>query len=452
MLKAMKREILIAVMFAFTIVASGQRLFETATQATSGNDEQGFMLNGYVRGSAFGGGEVFDYTTIFGEVSLQAELKKATFVMNSDIRFRRGFNFNQTISEVEIKEAYAGISTSVLDLFLGEQIILWGRTDGFNPTNNITPNNYFHFTANPDDQKIPNFMLKANIRFTPQIDWEVIAIPIFRPSRYRYDLFDMGANVSFTDAVLPGRVFRNSSLATKMNVEIRGIGFSASWFRGFDPFYGFDIKSVDFSGGTPVIAYIPSFYLKNTFGLDVALSVGTSIVRGEGALNLTENDDHKMYIPNDNVGYVAAIEHYVGGVLVIAQYVGTFTLRFAGLEIPVLSDPLNMQAQMQYANELISFESATYNRKIFHQQEKINHAISVIITKDFAYETVNAELSGYYDLTSEEYLVRPRLSFKIGSALTATAGYLFMKGPDKSVYGYASPIMNGVFVELKAIF
>ncbi|HPS12683.1 MAG TPA: hypothetical protein PLB87_05350, partial [Prolixibacteraceae bacterium] len=290
------------------------------------------------------------------------------------------------------------------------------------------------------------------IRFSPQINWEIIAIPIFRPSIYRYELFNMGQNVSFTNAVMPDKTFKNGSLATKLNVELPGIGLSASWFSGYDPFYGFDLKNVDFSTGSPIITYIPSFYRKNTLGVDFAQPFGSWIIRGEGALNLTQNDEQKIFIPNDDISYVAAIEHSFGGVVTIVQYVGKYTLDFNDLTEPVLAAPTNLMAQLQYANEMIGYESASFNRKIFHQQEKMNHAVSVSVSKDFAYETVNTELTGYYNLKSEEYLVRPKISWKIGSVLTATAGYSYMKGPDKSVFNYAAPIMNGAFIEFKASF
>jgi len=446
----MRKAIIVAAALTLAIAANGQGLFESASQTE--NNSNIFSLNGYVRGSAFGAGKVYDYTNAFGEVSLQAKLKKDKFLFNSDIRFRSGYNFNNPVSEFELKEAYAGISTNTIDLFLGEQIVSWGRTDGFNPTNNITPNNYFFFSGNPDDQKLPNFILRADIRLTPLIDWEIIAIPIYRPSSYRYDLFSMGENVSFVEAILSDKAFKNGSLATKLNFELSGVGFSASWFRGWDPFYGFDLKNVDFSTGSPVITYIPSFYQKNSIGLDFSLPVGTWILRGEGALNLTKNPEHKMFIPNNDIGYVAALEHDFGGFLTIIQYIGKSTLDYTKLTEPVLTDPTNMMAQLQYANEMIQYESASFNRKIFHQQEKVNHAVSVAISKDFAYETVNAELSGYYDFTSEEYLIRPKLSWKIGGSLTASAGYSYMKGPDKSLFSYASPIMNGAFIEFKASF
>src|SRR5574344_609680 len=387
----MKTVIITLATLVLSMYANAQGLFESATKAVT-SEQETVKLNGYVRGSAFGGGKIYDFTTAFGEVSLQANLKRNKFILNSDIRFRSGYNFNETISEFEVKEAYTGISTSAFDLFLGEQIVSWGRTDDFNPTNNITPNNYFFFSANPDDQKIPNFLMKANIRFSPQVDCEIIAIPIFRPSMYSYDLFDMGNNVSFDDAILPLKNVENGSVAVKLNVELTGIGFSASWFRGFDPFYGFDLKSVDFATGNPVIVYLPAFYAKNSIGADFTLPLGQLIIRGEGALNLNENNNQKMYVPNNDIAYVAAIERDFYGFATIVQYIGKYTFDFSGLTEPVLVDPMNMMSQLQYATEMISYESASFNRKIFHQQEEMNHAVSVAISKDLAYETVNLEL------------------------------------------------------------
>lgn len=448
----MKYAMVISFFMLCSIFVKGQSLFESATQNSTNNDNLGLNLTGYVRGSAFCGGETYDFTNVFGEVSLQAGLMQNQFVMNSDIRFRSGFQFNQTLSEFELKEAYAGIITSHFDLLLGEQIVSWGRTDGFNPTNNITPNNYFFFSANPDDQKIPNFMLRADIRLSPQIDWEIIALPIYRPSVYHYELFDMGENVSFSEAVLPNKTIENASLASKVNFELPGIGFSVSWFNGYDPFYGFNLQNVDFSTGSPAITYTSSFYKKNTIGLDFSVPVGTWIFRGEGAYNSTDNSDQEIYIPNSDLSYVAAMERDFGGFHAIVQYVGKATLDFNPLIEPVLADPLSMMAQLQYANDLIWFQSATFNRKIFHQQEAINNAFAVTVSKDFAYETINGELTAYYNLTSEEYLFRPKLMWKIGGALTASVGYTLMKGPDKSLFNYAAPIMNGAFVELKASF
>lgn len=443
-------------LFAFLLIfglgnISAQGLFESAVQSSRGDDVGG-LIGGFVRGSAYGAGEQYDFANVFGEVSLTTNLKKDKFIMNSDLRFRRGFNFDCPNSSFEVKEAYAGISTSSFDLLLGEQIISWGRTDGFNPTNNITPNDYFFLSANPDDQKTPNFLLKSDIRLSSGVKWEIIAIPMFRPSEYRYELFRMGDNVRFESATLPDNAIKNSSVATKFDFELSKIGFSVSWFNGYDPFYGFDLSNVDFETGSPVITNQPSFYRKNSFGADLAIPVGSWIIRGEGAYNLTENEEQKIYIPNSDISYVVGLEHNFWGFTAIMQYIGKYTLDYKALVEPLLTDPMNPLAIIQYANDMAIFESATFNRKIFHQQEKTNHALSLIVTKNFAYETVTAELTGFYDITSKEYMVRPKVTWKIGDALEAAVGYSYMDGPDKSVFSYASSIMNGAFLELKVSF
>lgn len=429
---------------------SAQGLFETAGKAMDNQSEKAVQLGGYVRGSVYAAGENYDFGTLFGETALQLNYKTKSLVMNSDLRFRSGYRFGDSFSEFEIKEAYAGISTKTIDFLLGEQIVNWGRTDGFNPTNNINPNHYFFLSANPDDQKMPNLMLRTRLRFNPSMEWEIIAIPIYRASVYRYDLFNLGA--TFVDPVLPGQRLGNAIFATRFNVELPGIGFSLSWFRGNDPFYGINLKNVDLSSGSPVITYIPAFYRKNTFGFDAALPLSSWIIRAEGAWNLTENEEAKMYIPNSDLSYVLGLEHTFGPITAILQYVGKHTLDFTELTEPVLNNPLDPFALAQYANELVAYESYLINRKIFKQQFETNHALALTLSGDFAYNALNAELTAFYDLSTEEIMLRPKLAWNISDALKLSAGYSYMQGHDKSMFSYAGPVLSGAFMELKVSF
>ncbi|MDI9544250.1 MAG: hypothetical protein QM282_00040 [Bacteroidota bacterium] len=447
----MKRLILSFFLFIATVgLASAQGLFETAGKSPDNQSEKTVKLGGYVRGSAYGAGENYDFGTLFGETALQLNHKAKLLTMNTDLRFRSGNRFGGSFSEFEIKEAYAGISSKTVDVLLGEQIVSWGRTDGFNPTNNINPNNYFFLSGNPDDQKMSNFMLRSKVRITPMIEWEAIVIPIYRPSVYRYELFDLGA--SFVDPVLPEQKAGNGSLATRFNFELPGVGFSLSWFQGRDPFYGINLNSVDLSSGTPQVSYRPAFYRRTTFGLDFAVPLSSWIIRGEGAYNFTENEHARMYIPNCDLSYVMGVEYNFGSVTAILQYVGKHVLDFVDLNEPVLSDPMNPLALYQYANERVNYESFLINRKIFKQQFETNHALALTLSGDFVFSTLNAEMTGFYDFSTEEFLLRPKLVWNITDALALSAGYSYMKGPDKSMFSYAGPVLNGAFLEMKFSF
>jgi hypothetical protein len=449
----MMKQAIIGLCFFYGSAIYAQGLFEGSLKEETEHDKNNSIeLSGYVRGSLSGGSQDYNYSTAFGESGFQGKFIRNSTCLYADIRVRSGLQFNDELNQVELKEAYAGYFSEKADVLLGNQIVTWGRTDGFNPTNNITPNDYFFLTSEPDDQKLSNLMLRIRYRLNPGIDLDVVAIPLYKPSVYRYDLFNLGEYATFIEPSLPDKTYRNGSVAARINFELSSVGLSLSFYRGFDPFHGFNVKNINWSDGLPEISYSATPYLKKTIGADFAIPVDSWIVRGEFACNITKDYENKMYVPNPDLQYVAGLERSLGGFNTIIQYVGKYTLDFSELTAPVLNDPGNPSSQLHYASELINYESAVFNRKIFYQQEELNHAFSLIISKSFAYEAWNAELSAYYNLTSEEYMLRTKVSWKITDALLASAGYAYMNGPDKSLFDYSGPVLNGGFLELKVSF
>ena len=438
---------------ASSLNLSAQGLFDTSL---SESDDRSATLStaaihGYARGSAWGGAKNYDYSCIFGELALQAGISKGKAIFSGDVRFRDGFFFNERKTTIQLKEAYAGYLGNTLNVFLGNQIVNWGRTDGFNPTNNINPNDYFFLTYDQDDQSIANFMLRSKFRFSPQTELETIIIPVYRPSVYRYDLFDMGEGISFADDVLPASGFKNTSLAARLNMEFPAIGFSFSWFHGLDPFYGFRLKSSQLMP-SPEIIYQTDFYTKNAIGADFALPINKWILRGEMAVNLTNGYRDNMHIPDPDIYYVLGVEYDISGFLTIIQYIGKRSLDFAPLSIPVLSNPMDPVAQLEYATEMIRYESALFNRKIFNQQEESNHAFLLSLNRSFAYDVLATEFSCYYNITSEEYLLRSRLIWDVSDGISVFSGISFMHGTENSVFNKAGKVLNGIFTGLKVSF
>jgi len=445
----MNKKLIVAIFLIYisTFSIQAQGIFETIDSTINKIE-----FNGFVRASAYGATELFDYSSVFSEFVLQPKLTQGKTYLYTDLRFRTGFNFNEQYSVFQLKEAYAGYQSKKFDLFLGNQIITWGRTDGFNPTNNITPNDYFFLTADLDDQKLSNFMLRTKLRFTPNIDIEIIAIPIYKPSNYRYNLFTIENNINYTEIILPQKTFKNASYAARLNFEFSKIGFSTSYFRGFDTFYGFNVENITFTSQLPLITNVPQPYFKNTIGADFTLPLGFVIFRGEAAYNITIDYKELIYIPNPDVAYVTAVESNLGGAIIIFQYIGKYTIYFTNLEEPILTDALNPLAHKQYAEEMIFYELSLFNRKMFYQQEKTNHAISLSINKSFAYNTLDIEFSAYYNISSEELMLRPKISWKITDMLSATFGGAYMTGEEGTIFNYSAPILSGAFVGLKASF
>jgi hypothetical protein len=407
---------------------------------------------GYARGAAWGGAQQFDYAHLFGEAALQGKLSRGKAVLFADARLREGLLFGEQNTVLQLKEAYAGYQSPKLDLFLGNQIVAWGRTDGFNPTNCITPRDYFFLSPEPDDQTLPNFMLRAKYRLKPQIVAELIAIPVFRPSVYRYDLFIGEENARFDDGPPLSQSINNGALAAKMNFEFSRIGFSLSYFHGYDPFYGFSVQSVDLSNPlAPAVVNQPAFYQKDALGADFAIPLGAWIARGEMAASFTRDYAAQMHVPNPDLYYVLGLERSFGGITAIAQYVGKYVFDFAPIQPPVLTS-LDPEPLAQYINDLVNYESTQLNRRIFQQQKQTNHALFLSLNRAFARETLRAELSGYYNFSSEEHLVRGRLTWQISDMLSAGLGAHLMGGQEGYIFDLSKGVLNGIFTELKVSF
>ncbi|MBN1950194.1 MAG: hypothetical protein JW801_03270 [Bacteroidales bacterium] len=409
-------------------------------------------MNGYVRGTGYIGGNSAEQSILFSEISLTSTMDYQRASLFADVRFRYGEGLGNELEKIQIKELYGGYRGGKLDVLLGNQIVVWGRTDGFSPNDYMNSSDYFFLTPDQDDQRLPGFMLRSAYRLTPFLNIELLALPVYRPSMYRYDLFEMGDNVGFSGVRIPEKSFENGSLAGRLSVDLPALGFSVYGFYGYSPFYGFCLDTVDWSTGSPEILYTPEPYHQTSVGGDFDLALGNVLLRGEFAYKITEDYAEKMNTPNPGMDYVAALEYKLGPVSIIGQYIGKYTLDFVDLEVPVLLDPANPLAQWAYAGELISYESTLFNRRIFNQQEKTNHALSLIMSGQFFYSTLDVELAGYYNLTSDEYLIRPKMVWHVTDHLAFSLGGAFMGGPDQSIFDYSASVMNGIFTELRVSF
>lgn len=433
----------------------------------------GLSWGGYLRGSLFGGGKAFDLTNAFSEIALQPRFVKDKTIFKSDIRFRGGMFFNEEQTQLELKELYAGYTSDKLDLILGNQIVFWGRTDGFNPTNNISPNDLFFLTGEPDDQRMSNFMFRMKYRLVPSIELDFIAIPFYKASNYRFDLFDLTPNidlegiptsllpeinvdVGFEEMLRPVRKIENGTVGARMNFELPDISFALSFFSGFDPFHGFDMEafSLDMTNTDQPISlrYRPKPYLKNSLGADFAIPSGSWIVKGEMAYNFVRNKNNEMYIPKSDFSYVFGFERMWGDFVFIGQYIGKAVTDFQPLEEPQMGSSWNLVELMNFAEEFALYESQMVNRRIFNQQEKLNSALSLTVQGNFAYETWGAEMTAYYNLTSKELLLRPKVQHRFNEALSISAGANYMHGKEGTLFGYSRQVLSGAFLELKVMF
>ena len=114
------------IVFAWASSLSSQSLFE---RATGQDEEKSYELNGYLRGTLFVGESIDDKNTEiksgYGEASLKLRLRKQDFGdAYAEVRFRRGHEFQKTVAEIDLREAYVNAYIGPFDFRIGHQIVV----------------------------------------------------------------------------------------------------------------------------------------------------------------------------------------------------------------------------------------------------------------------------------------------------------------------------------------
>ncbi|MCK9304736.1 MAG: hypothetical protein PHP30_03460 [Bacteroidales bacterium] len=410
-------------------------------------------ISGYARASIYGGGRNYDFASLFAEADIKGNYNNGNALVYANLRFRSGMSFSERYSQAEIKELYAGYNGEKISIITGYHIVNWNRFEILSPFVNLTPSNPFFLSFEPDDQRLSNFMLRIKSPITGRIKGELILIPVYRESQYRFDLYDLGEKIVFTDPELPEKRLKNGSVALRLEMTLPGADLSLSLFRGYDPDYGFRMHSfeTDNAGGFKVTnGGAP--YLRTSAGADFSLNAGSLIIRGGCVLNLTDKYQNEIHIPYPSIEAVAGTEFSLSKTIVSAEYSCKRTIGFKELSPPVIAGTADPGEMFSIAADMAEYEFALLNRKIFRQQARYNHAIALNLSRNFLNDELMINLSAIGNVTSSELLLRGSLEWRISDILSAGAGINHLSGREKSPYYYTKGVINGLFCQIKVSF
>ena len=255
-------------------------------------------INGYLRAGIFGGEkEIRNY---YGEGALKLEvpigISASAF---SEVRYRADGNNNH---KFDIREAYVNLNLGKFDFRVGEQIVLWGRADGFNPTNNVTPQDFCVFSPEEDDKRLGNFVVKGIFNpypFRIEVDW----IPVYKSSLFPFIGKPMGDGIVWNNEKRPYR-WKNQSFGVKIDLEKPSFDLSLSYYNGLHKFPGIAYEK------TPSeILLSQEPYRVHVVGMDFSTSLGNYGLRGEFACSLPDKGNNPIYsVPNKQMEYTIGID------------------------------------------------------------------------------------------------------------------------------------------------
>jgi hypothetical protein len=381
------------------------------------------------------------------------------FSLFSEVRLRGGYEYEDYLVQPRIREMYGELHLGRFDIRAGQQVVAWGRADAFNPTDNITPKDYFVRSPEPDDMRLGNYLFRTTFRINEFLSLEGIWVPVYRYSVYRYDLFDMPEFVSFHQPGYNTLTPHGGNMALKFDYYFPAVDGSVSVFNGFDPQAGIDVRNMnlDFVSGLS-LGLEPKPFRQTTIGADFATTAGQFGLRGELGFRIPGQDyKEEIYAPQSDLRYVFGVDRSIGKFNILVQYSGQWVPGFESMpELFMFSDsesiPMPEPFSFEELNRSLDDQIIGFNRLIFGQSHRISHMVMVRPSVSLFYETLQCEVFASYNFNTEEYTIDGRVSYRINDQLGLTIGGQYFDGPAVSMYDMIRPVFSGGYVELRYSF
>lgn len=451
-------------------VEVGSGLFEQGLAARSGTDAVAgpapaatapFTLSGYMRGDVFVG-KVPGYQTgtmkaAYGELSLMAKTAKQTYGDGfAETRVRYGLQGDQQQTFLDLREAYVNTYLGPVDLRFGRQIIVWGRADALNPTNNLTPLDLRIRSPIEDDRRLGNFAARASLRLAP-LRLEGVWLPIYLPS----ELPPVGIPdfVAFGTPRFPAPELKNGLLAGRVHLELPSFEMSVSYLHGHAPLPGVTLSRVTLDPTNPQVLVSRTAYIHHVVGIDFSTAIGDLLaVRGEAAYRRPVDYENRPYAPRPDLQYALGADRSFGPVSVIAQYLGRYAFNWEKQEGSMSElDPDILRTNPdpvleESVTNTINRQLARTNQILFAQPARVQHLATVRLEWLTAHDTLSIMALGMVNVTTREWLAAPRIGYRISDALTTYVGAEIFSGPEGTLFGLIEEVLSAGYGELRYTF
>lgn len=430
---------IVLMLFMMQGALQAESLFESTTsdqgQTTAqvaNKSDPGFSLYGFIKSGIYlGQNEQFKAAVLgdYGELDLKMDVVKNKLGRAfADIRY-----FSDT-NNLDIREAWVETSIDVLNIRLGRQIIVWGRADSINPTNNITPVNSFVFSSEFDDMRLSNDLLQLTYKISTGLSLNGIWVPIYKSDTIIFDKTPLPASILIGQNVYPGNGLDSGSAALRLDFNAGVIDGSVSYYYGYNVMPGFDYALT--AGG---MAIIPTAYRMQAIGGDFSTSLTGFGLRGEICAKIPEfSQSGNVYIPAPFIQYVFGIDRIMGDFNALVQYSGQYVTDFQ---------------QIDYATmNAAALQMETYNRLFTGTAEQVSHSATAQVGWTGLSDTLHVKLAGVYNFTTREYVISPSVTYDIADAMIGTVGFREVDGPDSSLNHLMKNTMSLVYVELKCSY
>jgi hypothetical protein len=322
-------------------------------------------------------------------------------------------------------EGYVTVHFSAADLRIGKQIVAWGRADGINPTDNLTPRDYTVLLPFEDDQRFGTPAVKLDAFVSEKHTLTVYVSPLFEPAR-----IPLPAAAGSIRESKPAHSLSNTSVGVKLNKVGEGLDWSVSYFRGFSLWP--DASVAESTGASALELHHPRI---SAFGADFARNYGRFGIRGEMAyIDTADDSGADPEVRSPHLHWIVGVDRTFFDNLNI-------NLQFFQRRVRHYRDPQTFIDPLQRA-------AAVQNALVAGQRDRVSNGSSFRISNKWLNDTLEVEVFAVVNFTRGDCFLRPLVTYAFSDDWKATVGGEFYRGSPQTQFGSLEP-NRGVFAELR---
>ena len=461
---------ILVLMLATTV--AGQGLFESSLSEGSERSGKEFLsIGGFIRSAVYIGNtpekEEPYLQSAYGQASLQLKAKAGSKVSAfADIRFRYGTEWQETVSELVIREAYVDLQTGPVGFKLGKLIAPWGKGTMFNPVNKLTPMDPTTKSPEIDDMNLGIWALQGSINMGSYLKLSATWNPLYQPGKLLIEPIPMPEYVDFLEPDYPDVTLDEGSYGIQLDLRAPAMDAALYWFDGYHnwPGIAFDSFIMDSLSMQAIALNIyENSYRIMMAGLDFSIPVGSWIFTAEGAwFQARKNHEGIEYLPFPELSYTAEIEKSGSWLTMIVGYYGKYILDF----VPAQAEPALSAEQEQFlplveggidltsdvVDAAVREQVAAFNRLYNYQLEEFYHSTFLVLKGDFFHNMLEISVPLIYNISTEEWIAQPSISILPADGIRVKAGFSGLWGGDNSLYDLVGPVLNAGFIAMTLTF
>lgn len=361
--------------------------------------DDGVALSGYGRAKV--GGLLSDGSLFLADTTLDARLSWDTgdsaLVADAAVNERLGGN-----PELELRELYLRYSGASMELVVGKQQIIWGKSDGVFITDIVSPKDLSRFLM-PDFVELRQAVDGVRLGgYAGGHSLELVWLPLFTPGAAPAagtiwaPVMPYPVVPTITAAELPALSLDNGEYFARYSFMGNAVDLSlmGGWFWNDLPSFAVTGKTMTPGVGLTGIALQGEYYRTAALGYGAAGTVGPLVLRSEGALQLGKRYQGDFTVYPQGYTEKNAVQYLVGTDFSILGT--TFGLQF-------IQDII-----LEHDEALVS--------------ERFTNTATVMAVRSFARESLRLEALAYLGLDAPDALLKAQLVWKITDTMELSGG------------------------------